>query len=91
MTTPEHFDFDKWYAEQDPIAKAAAAALGEREQNAKWSAVHYERAALANYAQQKDYALSMTTKTRKAWIASASGSVESADAMLGDKVLEYLK
>ena len=33
----------------------------------------------------------MTHKTGKAWIASAGGSVEPADAMLGDKVSEYLK
>ena len=91
MTPPDLFDFDKWYGEQDTIAEARAKVRGLEEANDKWSATDYERAILDNYAQQKAHAATMTHKTGKAWIASASGSVEPADAMLGDKVSEYLK
>ena len=87
---PNRFDFTKWYSEQYAKAAGDAEALGEREANDKWSAGDYAKAHLDNYLRQKEYAEGMTRKTGKAWIASASGSVEPAGALLGDKVGDYL-
>ena len=85
------FDFDKWYAAQDPIAERIAKGIGAHEANDKWSADDYEKASLDNYERAKTYARTMTEQKGVAWIASAHGGVQPAQDMLGDRVGGYLK
>ena len=94
MTTAiasDHFDFAKWYAEQDAIAQAHARKVGAAEANEKYGSQDYVDSLMKQYKDAKAYAASMTERTGKAWIASAHGGVQPAQDMLGDKVSEYLK
>ena len=88
---PDKFDFEKWYAEQDAIARGTAESIGTGEANEKWSKQDYVDAHMKYYENAKGYAKHMTEAKGVAWIASAHGGVQPAQEMLGDQVGQYLK
>ena len=93
MTTridPKDFDFDKWYAEQDKLARTHAQGIGAANANDKWSAKDYEDAIWEAYQKNKAYASEMTAKHDDAWIAAAGGTVQPARSMLKDQIDRYL-